>query len=49
MDIYVVSWCEGTICLTDDNGDDMEIDFYDETEVEELIVGIEIVDYEDRA
>ena len=45
MDISVEVWYEGTICLTDDNGDKLETYFYDEAEVEDLIVGIEIVDF----
>ena len=47
MDIALVDDCsyEGTICLTDDNCNDMEIDFCSEVEFEELIVGIEIVDF----
>lgn len=36
---------EGTVSLTDEKGDDIEIDFYDETELEALIVGVEIVDF----
>lgn len=45
MDIGMACWCEGIIRLTDDNGDKLETYFYDEAEVEDLIVGIEIVDF----
>jgi hypothetical protein len=40
--------CGCTICLTNDEGDELEYDIFDESDLENIIVGLKIVDFVEK-